>query len=91
MIDTLGLLAEAVHLATDLGHEVREEPLGDSPGGACTVAGTRRILVNADLPASDRLAVIVAALAADPRTAEEPMSRALADRLARAAAAGPRG
>lgn len=90
MIDTLGLLAEAVQLATDLGYDVREEPLGDSPGGACRVGDARRILVNLDLAAADRLDVILAALAVDDRHAAQPMSRALAARVARHAEARQR-
>jgi len=82
MIDTLGLLAEAAQVAADLGYQVREEPLGDLPGGACTVAGRRHILVNLDLGAADRLDVVVRALAEDPRTHEQPLSRLLASRLA---------
>ncbi|NBV46922.1 MAG: hypothetical protein EBR86_15130 [Planctomycetia bacterium] len=82
MHDTLGLLAEAVQLATDLGHDVREEPLGDLPGGACRVGQSRWILVNLDLPAAERLAVIVAALREDDRVGAQPMSRALAARIA---------
>ncbi len=89
MIDTLGLLAEAVQLATDLGYDVREEPLGDFPGGACRVAGVDRILVNLELAAAERLDVILTALVADERTAGQPMSRSLAARLSGRAAPGP--
>ena len=33
MVDTLGLLAEAIQLACELGYDVREEPLGDTASG----------------------------------------------------------
>jgi hypothetical protein len=89
MVDTLGLLAEAVQLATDLGYDVREELLGDFPGGACRVGGASQILVNLDLAAADRLAVILTALAADERTSGQPMSRSLAARLMNRATPGP--
>ena len=69
MADTLGLLEEAMQLARDVGFAVREEPLGDAPGGACTVGGRRQILVNAALPAARRLDVLLDVLAAEPSTA----------------------
>jgi hypothetical protein len=79
--DTLGLLEEARQLAKDLGYEVREEALGDLPGGPCTVAGVRRVLLNLEHPAAERLDRLLAALAADPRLASEPKSRLLEARL----------
>lgn len=82
MSDTLGLLEEATDLARELGLVVREEALGDSPGGACTLAGKRQILVNAALPAVRRLEVLLDALAAMPEAAALPTSRALARALA---------
>ena len=81
-MDTLGLLAEACQLATDLGYTVREEPLGDLPGGPCMVAGRQHLLLNLEQPASARLEVMVRALVADPRVDQEPKSRLLASRLA---------
>ncbi len=82
MNDTLGLLEEARQVAIDLGYEVREEPLGDLPGGLCLVGGVRQMLVNLEQAPAQRLAVLVAALAEDPRVAAEPKSRLLAARLA---------
>lgn len=92
MSDTLGLLEEARHLARELGYEVREEPLGDLPGGPCRIGGRARILVNIAHAPAEQLAVLVAALAADPAVAAHPTSRLLAERLAAAqeAASGPR-
>jgi hypothetical protein len=84
MDDTLGLLEESLQLARDIGYLVREEPLGDLPGGACVVGGRRTILLNLAAPAAERLAVLVAALAGDPAVAEQPVSRLLAARLNRA-------
>ena len=81
MADTLGLLAEARQLAHDLGYVVREEPLGELAGGPCVVGGERRILLNLEHAAAGQLDVLVAALAADPRTRSRPMSRLLAVRL----------
>ena len=86
MDDTLGLLEEAVQLAREAGHHVREEPLGDLPGGACVIGGKRSILVNLQSPAAERLALIVGVLAADAEVASLPMSRLLAGRLRAAAA-----
>lgn len=86
MTDTLGLLQEALQLAADLGYRVREEPLGDLPGGPCTVAGTRQLLLNLEHSVAVRLDVLLRALAADPRAAAEPKSRLLAARLAAVAA-----
>ncbi|MEI6241528.1 MAG: hypothetical protein WCR51_14165 [Planctomycetia bacterium] len=81
MSDTLGLFAEARQLAIDLGYRIREEPLGDLPGGACQVGAERRILLNLEQPVAAQLDVLVRSLAADPRAATQPMSRLLAARL----------
>jgi hypothetical protein len=81
MDDTLGLLEESLQLARDVGYRVREEPLGDLPGGACVVGGRKTILLNLAAPAADRLTVLVAALAGDPAVAEQPVSRLLGARL----------
>jgi len=82
MRDTLGLLAEACQLAADIGYTVREEPLGDLPGGPCLVGAQRQLLLNLEQGPAERLTVVLRALAADPRTAAEPKSRLLAARLA---------
>lgn len=80
-MDTLGLYQEALHLARDLGYEVREEPLGDLPGGRCTVKGTTHVLLNLERPVAERLERLLESLAVDERVAAEPMSRLLAARL----------
>ena len=85
MSDTLGLLAEASQLARDLGYRLREEPLGDLPGGLCSIGGVSHLILNMEHSTSDRLDRLLAALAADPRTAAEPKSRLLEIRLARLA------
>jgi hypothetical protein len=82
MSDTLGLLAEALQLAADLGYRVREEPLGDLPGGSCLVGSVSQILLNLEQPPAGRLAVLLDALAADPRVKTQPLSRLLTARLA---------
>jgi len=81
MTDTLGLFHEALQLARDLGYDIREEPLGDLPGGPCTVNGTTRVLLNIERPVAERLDRLVQALAADPRVSAEPKSRLLTARL----------
>jgi len=81
MDDTLGLLEEALQLAREVGHHVREEPLGDLPGGPCVVGGRRTILLNLQSPAADQLAVLLRVLARDPAVANQPVSRLLAGRL----------
>ena len=81
MDDTLGLLEEALQLARQVGHHVREEPLGDLPGGPCVVGGRRTILLNLQSPAADQLAVLLRVLARDPAVANQPVSRLLAGRL----------
>lgn len=81
MSRTLGLLEEAKQLAADLGYRVREEPLGDLPGGGCTLSGVRHVLLNVEQPVADRLDRLLAALADDPRLAAEPKSRLLDSRL----------
>jgi hypothetical protein len=81
MDDTLGLLEEALQLAGEVGYHVREEPLGDLPGGPCVVSGRRTIMLNLQSPAADRLTVLLGVLAGDPGVADQPVSRLLARRL----------
>ena len=81
MDDTLGLLEEALHLAREVGFLVRDEPLGELPGGPCVVGGKRTILLNIQSPAADRLTVLLRALASEPAVADQPVSRLLAGRL----------
>ena len=81
MDDTLGLLEEALHLAREVGYLVRDEPLGELPGGPCVVGGKRTILLNIQSPAADRLTVLLRALAGEPAVADQPVSRLLAGRL----------
>lgn len=81
MDDTLGLLQEALQLAREVGHHVREEPLGDLPGGSCVVGGRRTILLNLQSPPADQLVVLLGVLARDPAIADQPVSRLLAGRL----------
>lgn len=81
MSDTLGLLEEARQLATDLGYVVREEALGDLPGGPCVIGGTTHVLLNIEHPVAGRLDQLLRALAGDARVAAEPKSRLLAARL----------
>lgn len=85
MPDTLGLLEEAKQLARDLGYRVREEALGDLPGGACTIGGACHVILNLERTAAERLDVLLAVLAIDARVADEPKSRLLASRLRRLA------
>jgi hypothetical protein len=88
MDDTLGLLEEALQLAREFGLHVREEPLGDLPGGLCVIGGRRTILLNLESPTADRLTVLLGVLARDPDIASQPVSRLLAARL-RLAAGSP--
>ena len=81
MADTLGLFREAINLAQELGYEVREEPLGDLPGGRCTVKGATRLLLNLERPVAERLECLLRSLAGDARIAAEPKSRLLEARL----------
>jgi hypothetical protein len=81
MADTLGLLAESLQVARDLGYEVREEPLGETPGGLCRIGGISQILLNIGQSPPDRLEQLLDILSADPRLAEIPVSRLLAQRL----------
>jgi hypothetical protein len=74
-------LEESVQLAREAGYQVREEPLGELPGGACVIGGRRSILVNLESPAADRLNLLLAVLAADADAVSRPMSRLLAARL----------
>lgn len=81
MSDTLGLLEEALQLARDLGYRVREEALGELPGGACTIGDTRHLILNVEHSPAERLDRLLAALSADPGLAAEPKSRLLESRL----------
>ncbi|MFM8734443.1 MAG: hypothetical protein ACKOC8_04530 [Pirellulales bacterium] len=79
--DTLGLLEEARQIAKDLGYEVREEVLGDLPGGRCTIGDRAIVLLNLEHPPAERLDRLLAAIATEPRLATEPKSRLLEARL----------
>lgn len=81
--DTLGLLEEAMQVARELGYRVREEPLGELPGGACAVGGQRQILLNAAHPSSQRLDTLLDVLAADADVGDQPVSHLLESRLRR--------
>lgn len=81
MSDTLGLLAEVIQLARDLGYEVREEPLGELLGGRCEVGGVPQVLLNLEQPVAERLDLLLRAIADDPRLEGEPKSRLLERRL----------
>ncbi len=81
MADTLGLYEEARQLALDLGYVVREEVLGDLPGGLCAMQGRQHLLLNLEHGVAERLDKLLAALAADPRIESEPKSRLLEARL----------
>lgn len=79
--DTLGLLAEAVQLARDLGYDIQEEQLGDTSGGLCRVGKVRRILLNIAEPPAEQLEQLLEILAADDQWPTIPVSRLLAGRL----------
>jgi hypothetical protein len=79
--DTLGLLEECRQLARDLGYVVREEPLGELPGGTCVIGGSPQILLNLEHSPAERLDRLVRVLTADPQAAAQPMSKLLATRF----------
>ena len=81
MADTLGLLAESLQLAQELGYEICEEPLGELPGGLCRVGGVDKILLNIGQAPADRLEQVIGILADDSRWTACPVSRLLAQRL----------
>ena len=81
MSDTLGLLEESLQLARDLGYCVREEPLGDLPGGDCWIGGAAHILLNLEQPSAQRLNVLLRVLAGNLQTQLQPMSRLLKSRI----------
>ena len=77
MVDTLGLLAEAIQLARELGYDVREEPLGDTSSDGVRIGFSRQIFLNiSDLPA-DQIEHLVRILAADDRWETVPVSHLL--------------
>ena len=77
MEDTLGLLAEAIQLARELGYDVREEPLGEISSGEVRIGSSRKIFLNAsDLPA-DQIEHLVRILAADGCWETVPVSHLL--------------
>ena len=77
MVNTLGLLAEAIQLACELGYDVREEPLGDTASGEVRIGASRHILLNvSDLPAG-HLEQLSKILAADDRWKTVPVSHLL--------------
>ncbi len=77
MVDTLGLLAEAIQLACELGYDVREEPLGDTASGGVRIGSGRHILLNVSDPPADQLRQLTEILAADDRWKTVPVSHLL--------------
>ena len=77
MVDTLGLLAEAIQLARELGFDVLEEPLGDTASGEVRIGSGRHILLNVSDPPSDQLKQLTEILAADKRWKSVPVSKLL--------------
>ena len=63
---TVELYERAKQLAAQVGYHVREENLGGSGGGACTVAGRRCLFVDITMTAPEKLDQILDALDADP-------------------------
>lgn len=66
---TVELYDRAKEFAAELGYHVREENLGGSGGGACTVAGRKCVFVDMTMTAAEQLEQIVRALDADPQSA----------------------
>ena len=59
MANVLELFEEAISVARELGFMVREEPLGDLPGGACMANGKKQLLLNASMSPADQLDVLL--------------------------------
>jgi hypothetical protein len=74
---TVELLDEALAAARSLGFRVREEWLGGSGGGACTLRGQKWLFLDVALDTSERLDVVVQALSADPAAWELNVSKTL--------------
>lgn len=82
MANVLELFEEAISVARELGFMVREEPLGDLPGGACMANGKKQLLLNASMSPADQLDVLLKTIGSQS-LCDIPLSGALTQRMAR--------
>ena len=81
-MNTVELLEAAVDLARRAGYQVRQEWLGGSGGGGCTLKGRRILFVDLALGPMDQLEHALNALRHDPEAARLPMPHPLRELLA---------
>jgi len=60
------LLSHATQLASELGYQIREEPLEGAGGGHCLIRGQKWLLLDLTQSREDQLRDVVDALRADP-------------------------
>ena len=78
---TVELLEEAIALAERVGHQIRQEWLDGSGGGACEIKGNKWIFLDLALGPLDQLEVVLEALRCDPAVFSLPMPHQLRDLL----------
>ena len=74
---TVELLQQAVELARQAGYTIRQEWLGGSNGGACTVKGRKHLFLDLAQAPLEQLDQVIAALKADAAVQELPIPEAL--------------
>lgn len=74
---TVELLQQAVELARQAGYTIRQEWLGGSNGGACTVKGRKHLFLDLAQGPLEQLDQVIAALKADAAVREMPIPGAL--------------
>ena len=75
------LLERALHVARQLGFQVREEYVGDIDGGSCVVHGQKMLFLDPQLSIPDRLVIVCEALAAEEQLDRSNLPDELAQRL----------
>ena len=75
------LLERALHVARQMGFQVREEYVGDIDGGSCVVHGQKMLFLDPQLNIPGRLRIVCEALATEKQLDRSTLPVALAERL----------
>ncbi|NUQ64328.1 MAG: hypothetical protein HUU20_17810 [Pirellulales bacterium] len=74
---TVGLLEQALNVASQLGYQVRQEWLGGSGGGGCEIKGRRYLFLDLALSPADQLEQVLDTLYRHSEAASLAMPREL--------------
>jgi hypothetical protein len=84
---TVEILEVALHFCERLGYRVRQEYLGDVPGGGCLLRGQKWLFLDLSLNANEQLGVVLETLRKDPSLSQFTPPRCLRSLLSQRSAA----